>query len=285
MDYKDNNKVNIVGLLSENNVEQRSKDGRNYVTGNIKIQVAPDNIATINVFAFEDTKKGTKNPAYTQIMNVCDKGVSLVACDGDITKATKIRAGSCRLEENMFASRFNSSIVSTPRITGSFFTLGANEEPKANFSCGIFIKNIKDEVNSEGEETGRLIVEGVIEQYNRWDVMNFIAESKQAVDYIRGNWSTGDTVSISGKIIGKTITQKVSNEVENGFGEPEEEIRTYHRVEYIITSGGEPKEDTFAYDKTKVKEGLADRERRKAELIEGVKKPAAKSMADDDFGF
>ena len=55
------------------------------------------------------------------------------------------------------------------------------------------------------------------------------------------------------------------------------------RVEYIITSGGEPKEDEFAYDKDKVKEGLADRERRKAELTEGSKKPVAKFTADDDF--
>lgn len=285
MDYRDNNKVNIVGLLSENNVEQRNKDGRNYVTGNFKIQVTPDNIVTVNVFSFEDTKKGTKNPAYTQIMSVCEKGVSLAACDGDVTKATKIRAGSCRLEENMFASRFNSNVVSTPRISGSFFTLGVNDEPKANFSCGIFIKNIKDEINSDGDETGRLIIEGVFEQYNRWDVMNFIAESKQAVDYIRANWSIGDTVNINGKIISKTITQTISNEVENGFGEPEEETRTYHRIEYIITSGSEPKEDTFAYDKDKVKEGLIDRERRKAELVEGVKKPVAKATSDDDFGF
>ena len=31
MNYKDNNKVNIVVLISENNVEQREKDGRKYV--------------------------------------------------------------------------------------------------------------------------------------------------------------------------------------------------------------------------------------------------------------
>ena len=285
MDYKDNNKVNIVGLLSENNVEQRSKDGRNYVTGNFKIQVAPDNIVTINVFSFEDTKKGTKNPAYTQIMSVYEKGISLAACGGDVTKATKVRASGCRLEENMFASRFNNNVVSSTRITGSFFTLGANDDPKANFSCGIAIKSIKDEVNSDGDETGRLIIEGVIEQYNRWDIINFIAENQQAVDYIRANWEPGDTVSISGKIVGKTITQTINKESEGGFGQPEEETRTHHRVEYIITSGGEPKEEDFAYDKAKVKEGLTDRERRKAELVEGAKKPAAKATADDDFGF
>jgi len=285
MDYKDNNKVNIVGLLSENNVEQRSKDGRNYVTGNFKIRITPENEVTVNVFSFEDTKKGTKNPAYTQIMSVCEKGVSLAACGGDVTKATKLRAGSCRLEENMFASRFNGNVVSSVRVTGSFFTLGANEDPKANFSCGIAIKSIKDEVNSDGDETGRLIVEGVIQQFNRWDIINFIAESQQAVDYIRNNWEPGDTVSISGKIVGKTITQTVNKENEGGFGEPEEETRTYHRVEYIITSGGEPKEEEFAYEKAKVKEGLADRERRKAELVEGAKKPAAKATVDDDFGF
>ena len=99
MNYKDNNKVNIVGLLSENNVEQREKDGRKYVTGNIKIRVGDSDIP-VNVFAFDKTKAGTANPAYTQIMNVCDKGVSLAACGGDTTKATKIRAGSCRFEEN-----------------------------------------------------------------------------------------------------------------------------------------------------------------------------------------
>ena len=285
MNYKDNNKVNIVGLLSENNVEQREKDGRKYVTGNFKIQVTPDNIVPINVFAFENTKAGTKNPAYTQIMSVCDKGISLAACGGDVTKASKVRANTCRFEENMFASRFNGNIISSTRVTGSFFTLGANEDPKAIFSCGICIIAIKDEVNNDGEETGRLIIEGAIEQYNRWDIMTFIAESQQAVDYIKANWEKGDTVSISGKIVSKTITQTVNSENENGFGEPEEETRTYHRIEYVITSGGEPKEDEFAYDKSKVKEGLADRERRKVELTEGAKKPAVKATADDDFGF
>ena len=272
-------------LLSENNVEQREKDGRKYVTGNFKIQVTPESIIPINVFAFENTKAGTKNPAYTQIMSVCDKGISLAACGGDVTKASKVRANTCRFEENMFASRFNGNIVSSTRVTGSFFTLGASEDPKAVFSCGIFITAIKEEVNNEGDETGRLLIEGVLEQFNRWDVITFVAESQQAVDYIRANWEKGDTVSISGKIVGKTITQTVSSGNEGGFGEPEEETRTYHRIEYIITSGGEPKEDEFAYDKAKVKEGLADRERRKAELTEGAKKPAAKSTADDDFGF
>ena len=283
MNYKDNNKVNIVGLLSENNVEQREKDGRKYVTGNIKIQITPENVIPINVFAFENTKAGTKNPAYTQIMSICDKGISLAACGGDITKATKVRANTCRFEENMFASRFNGNIISSTRVTGSFFTLGASEDPKAVFTCGINIRSIKEEVNSDGEETGRLLVEGAIEQYNRWDILTFIAESQQAVDYIRANWEKGDTVSISGRIVGKTITQTVTSDNEGGFGEPEEETRTYHRIEYVITSGGEPKEDEFAYDKDKVKEGLADRERRKAELTEGSKKPVAKFTADDDF--
>ena len=283
MDYKDNNKVNIVGLLSENNVEQREKDGRKYVTGNIKIRVNESDIP-VNVFAFENTKAGTKNPAYTQIMNVCDKGVSLAACGGDTTKATKIRAGSCRLEENMFASRFNGNIISSTRVTGSFFTLNASEDIKAKFNCGINIRAIKDEIDNNGDETGRLIIEGALEQYNRWDVISFIAENRQAVDYIHSNWEVGDTVSISGNIIGKTITQTITNENENGFGEPEEETRTYHRIEYVITSGGEPKDESFGYDKTKVKEGLTDRERRKAELSEGSKKTVtAKFSADDDF--
>ena len=284
MNYKDNNKINIVGLLSENNIEQREKDGRKYVTGNIKIRVGESDIP-VYVFAFDKTKAGTTNPAYTQIMSVCDKGVSLAACGGDITKATKIRASSCRFEENMFASRFNGNIISSTRVSGSFFTLGVNEEPKANFTCGICIKSIKNEVNNDGDETGRLIIEGILEQYNRWDIINFIAENNQAVSYINNNWEAKDCVSISGKIIAKTITNTISKESEGGFGEPETETRTYNRIEYIITSGSEPKEEDYAYKAEDIKNGLADRERRKQELVEGAKQPTAKSFANDDFGF
>ena len=285
MDYKDSNTVNIVGLINEIDVEEREKDGRKYLSGNIKIQTEDGNIVPVNVFSFEKTKKNTINPSYTQIKSVCDKGVSMAAVNGDTSKATKVRASGCRLEENMYVSRFTNQVVSTIRVSGSFFTLNTSEEPKAKFNCGIYILNIKEETNNDGEETGRLIIEGLVEQYNRWDKITFIAESKQAVNYIQSNWAIGDTVSISGKIVDKTITQKIVNENEGGFGEPDEEVRTYHRTEYVITSGGEPKEDEFAYDKDKVKEGIADRERRRAELLEGSKKPVAKATSDDDFGF
>jgi len=284
MDYKDNNNISIVGVLNEINVEQREKDGRKYVTGNIKIQTGEGNVVPVNVFSFEKTKKNTVNPSYTQIMSVCDKGISMVAVNGDAAKATKVKASGCRLEENMFVSRFTNDIVSSIRVSGSFFTLGTNEEPKAKFNCGIYILGIRHEVDSEGEETGRLLIDGLIEQYNRWDKITFIAESKQAVDYIESNWEAKDTVSISGKIIDKTIVQKVTNESASGFGEPEEETRTYHRIEYVITSGGEPKEDEFAYSAEKVKAGMADRERRRAELLEGNKsKPVAAKFDDADF--
>jgi len=287
MNYKDNNTVNIVGLLNEIDVEEREKDGRKYLTGNIKIQTSEGNIVPVNVFSFEKTKKNTINPSYTQIKSVCDKGVSMAAVNGDVTKATKVRASGCRLEENMYVSRFNGQVVSTVRISGSFFTLNSPENPKANFNCGIYISGIKEETDTDGEETGRLLIEGILEQFNRWDKITFIAENKQAVDYIHSNWEVGDTVSISGKIVDKTITQKITSDSAGGFGEPEEEIRTYHRIEYIITSGGEPKEEEFAYDKQKVKEGITDRERRRAELLEGNKSKtvSAKATADDDFEF
>ena len=284
--YKNNNNVTIVGVLNEIDVEEREKDGRKYVSGTIKIQTGEDNVIPVNVFSFEKTKKNTANPSYTQIMSVCEKGVSMAAVNGDMTKATKVRASGIRIEENMYVSRFSNQVVSTIRLNGSFFTLNAADDSKAHFNCGIYISGIKEEVTSDGEETGRLIIEGLVEQYNRWDKLTFIAESKQAVEYIQSNWAVGDTVSVSGKIVDKTITQKVSTESAGGFGEPEEEIRTYHRIEYVITSGSEPKEEEFAYDGDRVKEGISDRERRRAELLEGNKsKPVAAKSNDDDLDF
>ena len=109
-----------------------------------------------------------------------------------------------------------------------------------------------------------MLIEAAIEQFNWWDIITFVAETRQPVDYINTNWEPGDTVSVSGKIVNKTITQTVTNDSTSGFGEPEEETRTYYKTEYVITSGSETKEEDFAYDKAKVNEGLADRERRKA---------------------
>ena len=122
MESKDTNKVVIVGLLSENNVEQRSKDGRNYVTGNFKIKTDDTNEVAVNVFAFEDTKKGTKNPAYTQIMSVCDKGISLAACGGDTTKATKHPVNRINISRGVTDTPFKINLTSfsndAPAITG-----------------------------------------------------------------------------------------------------------------------------------------------------------------------
>ena len=63
-----------------------------------------------------------------------------------------------------------------------------------------------------------------------WDIITFVAETRQAVDYINTNWEPGDTVSFSGKIVNKTITQTLTNDSASGFGEPEEETRTYYKT-------------------------------------------------------
>ena len=63
----------------------------------------------------------------------------------------------------MFVSRFNNNIISSTRITGFFFTLGVNEDVKANFNCGICIKSIKNEVSSEGDDTDLLLIEAGID--------------------------------------------------------------------------------------------------------------------------
>ncbi len=277
------NKVTVVGLLSENNVEIRQKDGRNYISGNFKVQVANDSIIQINVFSYELTKDGKVNPAYVSIKNLKEKGISLASVNGDASRASKIRMNNGRLEENLFVSRITGKLISGLRISGSFFNVGGIiEENKATFLNTIYITNIREETNLIGELTGRLIVDGAIKQYNRYDVLPFIVETPKSIEYVTQHWSKGDTVSISGKIVNKTVREEIPVEevFDGGFGEPDEEVRTSSKTELIITAGGEPKDEEFALPEEEVKNGLIDRQRR---IDEQVEKAQSQFSIESDF--
>lgn len=277
---KNDNKVTVVGLISEIDINEREKDGRNYVMGNIKVEVEPDNIVQVNMFSFATTKTGKINPAYEQIMNVANKGISLAAVGGDRSKASKIRCTSARLEESQFASRNSNAVVSATRISGSFFsTSNVNEDYKAVFQCGIYITDIHEEVNREGEPTGRLIVKGAVEQYNRYDVITFVAEFKQAIEYIQSHWEVGNFVFINGRIASRSYTYTVNRGSDLAFGESTIESYTNYRTEYIITSGSAP-QDEDDINVEAFTEGLKARQLRMNELT-----ATPKVVKNDDFGF
>ena len=258
------NRINIVGLLAEKSLKvYTSKKGMPYISGTVKIQVSEGNIQTVRVFANKNKKDGSTSTAFAALSSLMESGVSLASAGNDESRATKVSAGLCQLNENVFYSAQSGKVVSRPQISANFLnTRNILETPKATFSIEIAITLMEDEIDPDtGDPTGRLIIHGVFPQYGeRMGKHDFIVEEPANVAYIRSHWSENDTVMVRGKIVTNISEYTREKEIKGGFGEPEKEVFTRVRNEYIVISGSDPYESELSFSEEAIREGLKARQ-------------------------
>lgn len=286
------NTVTITGVLKELDIEEKTtSDGRNYVQGKATIRVDQEisgkmveNDIPIKMFSMRLKKDGTQNSVYDGIVRMANDFTSMAASENPAL-ASKVLITSGRIEENNWLDKQTGAPRSGFQISSNFMKkANLDDEQTATFELSGVIGNISDEVDKDGEETGRLLVKFIVIGYQgKADVITLIAENPVAVNHIRSNWEKGDTVSLTGII---NMTYKVVHwEEEQGFGEPIKRSRTESRRELIIT-GGSPcgLDEELSYDSDSIKLALDERTVRIAALSE--KKPAqTTSSKTTDFGF
>ena len=291
------NKVEVEGVLVSKDISRRTytaTDGRQReaISGSITIRVEQ----TINgekvvcdipvsVFANKFTREGKENPSYTSIDKVLTEYVSLSAVD-DPTRATKVRLNQATIQMNEFYSR-DGKLISYPRIRASFIqsVTDNNFTPKASFDMEIVVLNSKDEVNTNGETTGRYFLQGATIQYgNALDVVPFYVTNEKAINYMKSYWNEGATVRVAGTLNFTSVVEKKVTEM--AFGEDKVEEYTRSVSELIITGGSEPYDEDKAYTVTDVQEGLKNRQARLTGLKEkNGKRPTPKAPSFNDLGF
>lgn len=286
------NTVTITGVLKELDIEEKTtSDGRNYVQGKATIRVDQEisgkmveNDIPIKMFSMRLKKDGTQNSVYDGIVRMANDFTSMAASENPAL-ASKVLITSGRIEENNWLDKQTGAPRSGFQISSNFMKkANLDDEQTATFELSGVIGNISDEIDKDGEETGRLLVKFIVIGYQgKADVITLIAENPVAVNHIRSNWEKGDTVSLTGVI---NMTYKVVHwEEEQGFGEPIKRSRTESRRELIIT-GGSPcgLDEELSYDSDSIKLALDERTARIAALSE--KKPAqTTSSKTTDFGF
>lgn len=269
------NNVVIEGILSEVDLELGSfvknrgtsqEHTVNSIRGTIKIkvdqtinnEVFPLEIP-VHVFAAETKNNGDSNPAYESIKKIKDEFISIAAA-GNEDEADRIRITSGRINMNEYWQT-PSSLSSYPRINASFFTKVKKAEyaPKATFDVEFVIGNKVEEVNSQGEPTGRLKIMGIMPKYNgSVDVVPFYTSNPKTIDIISQYWNQGDTVKAVGKLYFTSTVEKFTRDVD--FGEPIEDSRTISVSDLIITGGSQtPLEGDFAYNNDDIQKALLDR--------------------------
>ena len=271
------NIVKIEGILSETDLKYGSyvKNGKpvENISGTIKIKVSQqingeDTNLEIPVHMFANKKKndGSNNPAYESIERIMKDFTSIAAAGGE-EGADRVRITSGKIQMNEYYGR-GENLVSFPRITASFVSKVKKEEckPQATFAVEFYVGSMDNELNRDGEETGRYIVKGIVPQYGgKIDVVNFVAVAPGVVNAISSYWNVGDTVKASGRLNFSSKTEVVTKEVD--FGEPIEQTRTINVSDLIITGGSQtPMDGEFAFDANDIKAAAAERKNRLEEL-------------------
>lgn len=293
------NVVEISGILSQLEVEQKkTADGRNYASAKATIKVDQEiggkmveNEIPVKLFSMELKSDGKVSKIYTGILEMRDKFTSLAALpDDEKDKASKVVITSGQLKENIWVDPNSGQVRTGFEIDSNFMNAprqGAEFEPSARFELSGVIMDTVRETDANQEETGRLKVKVAVvgwtgkDGVTRVDVIDLIAASDSAVNFIESNWEKGDTVNINGAISFNQST-KVWYE-EQGFGEPIKRTKTQTRKELIIL-GGSPSglEEEYSYDANDIKAGLAARAARVEEQKEKGNKPKTQKRTSFD---
>ena len=272
------NRVKIEGILSEIDINPTSfkKDGKDVeaIGGSITVKVTQkingeekELLIPVHMFAAKLTNKGTPNPAFESIAKVMNEFKS-IASTGDEAQADRIRITSGQIRMNEYYTA-DGRLVSFPRINTSFINKITSGECKseATFTAEFAVASVEEEMNQDGEATGRTKVTALLPQYGgRIDVVPMYAESEGVISAVSTYWNVGDTVKANGRLDFSSTTEVTYEEVD--FGEPVEKVRTINRSDLVITGGSqEPLEGDFALEKEDLDAALADRKAR----LEGQK--------------
>ena len=255
------NKLNLAGILMDVTPGSgKLSDGRPYKRATVTIRVTQayggkteTSDIQVGMFATEFTSTGKQDPAWKSLL---DLELMKTAQKCGIENASHVRLTGATLQENNFVSR-SGQLINGWQIRGSFIN-EAKVSDVASFVTDIFIMKMDDELDREGVPTGRLKIQGGIVQYGgKLDVVDFIVESPDTVEYISRNWEVNGTVTVKGRI--RVLSQE--EEVQSsGWGEDVPETTTRFVRELIITTGDdECKEEDFAYDPVEIKKAFNER--------------------------
>ena len=230
------NKSHIEGILYESTLEEKvsnSIDGTKYISGKLSIEVAEDNIITVEIFENEITKAGKKNQKYDKLQSLIGAN-SIVTTGKDTAVCLKIDSA---LSLNDWYPQ--GELVSTLRnFNGfiNFISLG-EMKPQATFQADMLITSTMDDMdkdeNGDFVPNGALKVKGYIFDFaNRIMPVEFLVENEAGVNYFRDLEPNTFT-----KVWGKQVTQSetIRKVEESAFGDDKVVEFTNSRRKFVIT--------------------------------------------------
>lgn len=270
------NQITVVGKLLECDIKEgMTKANKPYARANLTVRVTQTyrgkeetSEIVLPFFSCKYTNAGKSNPAYEEIMKFKTMRTAASAgIDSADTICVRGKSGGA-LEENFYMNRNTGKLSDIWRLSCSFTSrVDATLGEIASWAAEIYILDIKEELDANEEATGRIIVRGGIVQYGgRLDVLNFIVEDPNDVDYFTRNHAVNDTINACGRIrmTAKEI-QKAGNK-DSSWGEDLFTQTITRHVNELILTGTKPSynndNEDMAYDPVEIKKGFNARKMR-----------------------
>lgn len=278
------NKIEITGTIVETTLQEKEKNGNPYINGYIDIEAEDGNVHRVSVFANKYKKDAKDRSKFTKEVSGLYTGLTTVKDTYEVGNKVRINQGQYGANDYVGAD----SILRTyPQISSNFFNrLKETDEfkPESKFTIRMIVSQVKEEKNRQGEETGRVILEGYVPVFGgKIAPFTGTVEAGKKADYVLENYEKNGTVTVYGKIV--NFTETIEKEIEVEFGDPSIETTTKTVREYQITGGGKLSEfdeddaNCDAYDPNELKKALQEREA----YLEELKAKKEQSNVSDGF--
>lgn len=256
-----NAKAFAEGIVSEIDLKEVVEEGKKRVEGSVTIKTNDTNFIRYSVKVNEKTSAGADNKTYTGIQTVMNEYKSIATVGEE--EADKVRVSG---DLNIYTGQ-NGVVVG---YKSNFFNRIKNVDefdPKAEFSVEVFISSMTPEIDSNGEETGRLVVSGWVPMYNSGiEPIKLVAEGDVA-SAVESMFEPGQTVEFFGEMINSRV--EIVKEIPVAIGKPRREVKTTYKNELIITGASEAYEEGVSaekpYEAETIKAAIQERENKLAE--------------------
>lgn len=235
-----NMRVECIGIVSEKDLKVVTEEGATKIQGSLTVKTSDTNFVRFNVNVNEKTKAGADNKAFPGIKTVMEEYKSIAEVGEEEADRVKVNG-----DLNIYTGQ-NGTIVG---YKSNFFNRLKNPEefePKAEFAVEVFVSSITPEMNSDGDETGRIIVNGWTATYAGIEPVKLVAEGDIA-SAVDSTFEPGQTVEFYGDIINSRI-EKVA-EIPVAIGKPRKKVETSFKNELIITGASEAYEEGVTPEK------------------------------------
>ena len=250
-------KVNCEGIVSEKDLKVVTEDGATKIQGSLTVKTNDTNFIRFNVNVNEKTKAGADNKTFAGIKTVMEEYKSIAEVGEE--EADKVKVNG---DLNIYTGQ-NGTIVG---YKSNFFNRLKNPdefEPKAEFAVEVFVSSIAPEVNTEGEETGRVVVNGWTATYAGVEPVKLVAEGDIA-SAVDSTFEPGQTVEFYGEVINSRV-EKVT-EIPVAIGKPRRKVETSYKNELLITGASEAYEEGVTpekpYEAEVIKAAIQERQNR-----------------------